>query len=513
MRTKWKRGCEQGLRALCVLLGLFTGGCASHKPNVAPPQRPNVAPAVLRSEADALQLDASHIEPMYTQVLAVDLPSVVKAATADNLAIQQARQAVEASQGRYESTVGSAFPALVPTALFHHVEGTVRATEGNLVGVGFNTFQLSVAVQWVINPGRVIYEIIAAKKRLAATEEREQTVILETLRRAALQYYDLVHAQASVSAAHQSVTEAEELLRTTTLRARTGVGVPADVLRAEAGLAQRRQDLILAMKGFYDASVALAVTLHLDSSVTLVPNIDELPSIHLVRVDLTIEELLGIAVLFRPDLQQVRTLLEAAAADKGSTWWGSFGPQFALGYEYGGITAHTNNIVPDKTTQRIEERTGRKVRLGDGLDDQTFAFGDRQRANAGVGWRLSASAFGDLKTAGAVHEHVRLEAERQLDQVRAQVVSASQASRANHDLVGLAGQQVTAAAEALRLSEANLKAGAMTTLDVLQAQDAVAQARLSHAEAVVRYNQSQVNLLAALGLLDEASLSPPVDEG
>ncbi len=49
----------------------------------------------------------------------------------------------------------------------------------------------------------------------------------------------------------------------------------------------------------------------------------------------------------------------------------------------------------------------------------------------------------------------------------------------------------------------------MTTLDVLQAQDAVTQARLRHAEAVVQFNQSQVNLLAALGLLDELTLTPP----
>ena len=84
---------------------------------------------------------------------------------------------------------------------------------------------------------------------------------------------------------------------------------------------------------------------------------------------------------------------------------------------------------------------------------------------------------------------------------------AAQASRANRELIGLANQQITAAQEALRLSEANLQAGAMTTLDVLQAQDAATQARLRYAASVVRYNQSQVNLLAALGLLDETTLT------
>lgn len=506
----------------------FAGGCAPRKPVTVVPERPNVAPTAAPAPAEALRLDASQVKPMYTEMLAIDLPSVVRVATAQNFDILQARQAVVVSRGQLESTVGAAFPALVPTALFEHVEGTVRATEGNLVGVGFNTFQPSIAVQWVINPGRVIYDIIAAKKRLLATEHQERAVILETLRRSVVQYYGLILGQARVSAARQGVTEAEELLRINRLRTRTGTGVPADELRAEARLAQRRQDLISAMMEFYNASVALALTLHVDSSVTLVPKIDELPPMHLVREDFAIEELLAIAVTFRPDLEQIRTLIEAVAADKGSTWWGAFGPQFQLGYQYGGITGHANNIVPAEgipgnlivnpasTTGSfssipvvnglIREGILRGSRRFDSRGDESFGFSDQQRFNAGVGWRLSVSAFGDLKAAGAVLQQARIEADRRLDRVRAEVVTTSQASKANKDLIGLARQQVIAAAEALRLTEANLKAGTMTTLDVLQAQDAATQARLRYAEAVVRYNQSQVNLLASLGLIDPEAL-------
>ncbi len=45
----------------------------------------------------------------------------------------------------------------------------------------------------------------------------------------------------------------------------------------------------------------------------------------------------------------------------------------------------------------------------------------------------------------------------------------------------------------------------MNTLDVLQGQEAVAQARLRSAGAVVRYSQAAVNVLAAIGLLHEQS--------
>ena len=518
------------LSSFCLASLIAAAGCMKPKIASEPPQRPDVTPTEQPSGVKPLTLDASHVKPMYTEMIAVDLSTVVKAAVADNLDIQQARQAVEASRGRYESTIGAAFPAIVPTALFEHVDGTVRATEGNLTRVGFNTFQPSIAVQWVGNPGRVYYDIAAAKKRLAASEQQEQAVMLETLRRSADGFYDLVLMQARVSAAHQGVKEAQELLRISTLRLQTGTGVHADQLRAQARLAQRQQELIAAMHEFYQTSVSLAVVLRLDAAVTLVPGISSLPPIQLVKDDLTIETLLEAALTFRPDLESVRTLAQAVAADKGAAWWGAWGPQFELKYQYGGITGHANNIVPAQgipgnlivnpatangsfspnplVNGVTKESILRGSRRLEGRDDQTFAFSDQQRASAGAGWRLSFAAFGDLKTANARRQQAVLAAQRRLDEVKAQVVAAAQASRANRDLITLAQQQVASAQEALRLSEAHLQAGQLTLLDVLQSQDAATQARLRYAQAVVRYNQSQVDLLAALGLLNETTLTP-----
>lgn len=491
----------------------WLGACATLQP-MQRPQRPDVAPAAAQEAAAALQLDASQIKPMYTELLPIDLPTVANVAVMDNYDIRQARQVVEASRGRVESAVGAAFPVIVPTALFEHVEGTVRATPGNLVGVGFNTFQPSIALQWVINPARVIYNIVAAKKRLSASEHEEQAVILETLRRAGVQFYDLALTQTHVAAARQGVVEAEELLRISKLRVATGSGVRADELRAEARLAQRQQESLISLSEFYKASVALAVTLHLDSTVTLVPRIESLPPIHLVRTDLGIDELLEIAVTFRPDLDLVRTLVEAVAADKGATWWGGFGPQFSFSYQYGGITGHSNNTVAAQEvdfrsgdlTDNVRESIAQRLRGTDHRRDESFVFSDQQRADAAVGWRLSLSSFGDLKTAGALKRQAIIDAERVLDRVRAEVVTAAQGSKTNNELIGLAQHQVTSATEALRLTQANLLAGTMTTLDVLAAQDAAAQARLRYARAVVRYNQAQINLLAALGLLSEETL-------
>lgn len=474
-----------------------------------------------------MPLDASQIQPLHRDILSIDLPTVLRIARAENFDIRLARRQVEVSRRQWERTVGGALPGVVPNAVFEHVEGTVRAIQGNLIGATFNTFQPAVAVQWITNPGQVIYELVASRKRLDASEHQERAVVIETLRRAAGQFYDLVLAQTQVQTARQAVAEAEELLRISRLQARTGTGVPADELRAEARLAERRQDLVSAVNGFYAASVALTLTLHLDSAVTLVPALADLPQVTLVSPELSLDDLLELAVAYRPDLAGVRKLVEAAAAARGAVWWGSFGPQFTLGYQYGGITGHADNVIPGQGipgTLIINPASANgsfsSNPLANGLiregiacgsaglahrRDQTAAFSDQMRYNAALGWRFTPAAFGDLRAARAVEEQTLIQAEQQVDRIRAQVVLAHQAGKANAELAALAVRQVAAAEEALGLTQANLQAGTMTTLDVLQAQDAVNQARLRHAAALVRYNQAPVDLLAALGVLNEAA--------
>ena len=184
-------------------------------------------------------------------------------------------------------------------------------------------------LQWVINPGQVAYDVIASKRRLEASDQQDEAVRQETTRSAAVQYYGIVLAQAQVTAAQQAIKDAEELLRINRLKLKTGTGLPVDVLRAEADLALKQQTLLTALNGFYNASVALTVTLDLDPTVMLVPVKGSMRETTLVRESLPIDALLVTAVHYRPDLQAVRLLLAASEADTGATTWGGLGPQVA----------------------------------------------------------------------------------------------------------------------------------------------------------------------------------------
>ena len=296
---------------LAPFLLLGVSGCADVQslqlahPSVAPATQPGAS----------LQVDASRIAPMYDhRLLAVDLPTVVRVATARNIDIQEAQQRVEASRGQYEASVGMIFPSITPNVTSLGIEGALASPTGLALATFSHTFPVAI-LQWIINPGLVAYDIVASRRRLIASEQQDQAVVLETTRLAAVQYYDVVLAQAQVAVARRAMQEVEELLRIERLRLKTGTGLQADELRAEAALAGRRQDLLTALTRFYDASVALTLTLHLDPTVMLVPVTGTMRQTTLVREDLQIDDMLVTSVHFATAARRRRRRYHVPAAN------------------------------------------------------------------------------------------------------------------------------------------------------------------------------------------------------
>ena len=487
MHENFARGASA---AFVFIMIAAVSGCTASKP-LTRAAFPKIAPEQIETEK-FVPLDRSHVPPMFSELLPIDLPTVFKVASAENLDIQQARVRVEAARGKLQSSIGGAFPVFAPTALFEQVDGTVRATKGDLLSVDFKTFQPYMLAQWVINPGKVYHDIVAARKRVLASRYQERAILQQTLRMAIIQYYELVLAQSRVAAVYQALAQSQELQRITQSRAREGAGLAADELRAQAELAGREQDLIVVLRGFYDASVALALTLRLESMVTLVPSAERMAQTTLVRTEMPIEDLLALALEHRDDLHAARTLVVAARNEKKSTWWGGLGASTQVGVQSGGILGQAHNVK------------------GSGVEH--FDLEPQDRLNASARWKLGLFTFGELKNSKAAEQQAYIEAERKLDLAKAEVVRAMQDGRSYASLIEKSNQQLKAADEAVRLSGANLRAGTMTVLDVLTSQTTLASARLRHYESIVRYNQAQVNLLAALGMVREDSVFPTPPE-
>lgn len=464
--------------AALVLSGVMAS-CALD-PAEPPATPPDVSP--LRSQTGGtLRLANSGVRPMYRDVLAIDLGTAARVASLDNIEILKSRQRVEASHGQLESAAAAVLPVVGPGIVLNHLQGVDISNLGVLQAAHFGTLNPAVLVQWALNPGQVYFDVIAARKRLLATEQQDRAVMMQTVRTAALQYYDLVLAQARVAVARESLAEAQEFLRLARRRYDAQTGLFVDVTRGEAVLAARQQDLATALNGFYKASVALGTTLYLDPTLTLVPKASELAPRDLVRNDLAIEDMLAIAVQWRPDLQSVNTLIAAADADTKALIWGVGMPNLSASYQAG--------------------------KFGSKADSQRFPLQNQEVSTASVGWVFNPTVFGQVKTAGADTQIAVLEGKRVIEDVKAQVVTSVQDSATSAQLIPLAQKQVRSTQEALRVTQQNFENGVGLFLDVLQAEDAVDQARLNNANAITSYNQAQVNLLAALGLIDQVKVA------
>src|SRR5258708_7489231 len=175
---------------LIGLLALATGGCLHETaqrrtlPSVAPSTQPLAT----------LQFVGTEIRPMYRELLAIDLPTVVQVAMARNIDIEQAKTRVDTYRGKYETSVEAVFPIIAPAFTYQNFEGANQNANGTLVFTNFNNILPAITVQWIVNPGRSYYDIVASKRRLQASRLGEEATELDAIRAAAIQYYDLVLA-------------------------------------------------------------------------------------------------------------------------------------------------------------------------------------------------------------------------------------------------------------------------------------------------------------------------------
>src|SRR5688500_7223776 len=113
-------GAGVAIRAF-LSLTVLVGGCSA--PRTATPVVPSVGPTT-RPAGETLELGQERPSPMYRELLAIDLPTVVLVARSQSLDIRQAKLRVEAAAGRYESSVGAIFPVVSPGISFEDVEGS-----------------------------------------------------------------------------------------------------------------------------------------------------------------------------------------------------------------------------------------------------------------------------------------------------------------------------------------------------------------------------------------------------
>jgi outer membrane protein TolC len=319
---------------------------------------------------------------------------------------------------------------------------------------------------------------LIANSDLQASTANQQTVTHQTQLQAALAYLDLVRAHGGLAINCDTLARAEQMLR----RAETGGAADnrVPIFRARTEINLRRQERATLEGQAAEASAQLAQLLHLKPTVDLRPADPAVVPVTLVSPDLTLDDMVVVALRNRPELAESRAQVESALGQWRQGQFGPFLPLLQAGYTGGYFGSGPNDVISHFNTE--------------GTTTVSLLW---QLHSLGLGDR--ANALGKKAGYHKAQDHV-VEVETQ---VASEVAFAAKQARIQKQVMESARKAVEEAMQWWQLEKDNLEKGdpgpGQGSLDLLVAGQTLAQARSQFLQIVIGYNQSQLKLFTALG--------------
>ena len=286
-------------------------------------------------------------------------------------------------------------------------------------------------------------------------------------------YYNLLNADADVSAAESLLTVAKTAHDTASKKYKAGSVARADVLKAETTLATRELELERAKNNREIAKGTLLTKMSFPASqeITIADMPDEFGSISENR---TIDELLAQAKKTRPDLLR-------ATANKDAAWHRRNG-------------AFLKNLLSISASGSIGWN-----------DDNIDSFARESRTSGSIGIRASMPIFAGfanmygLRSAQANYERAELQERTASDNADLDVFTAYQNYKTAQTVLKQTNTLLASAKESERVTSGMYKVGRATMLDWQQAQSELVNAQKQHNAAKYDVFTKRVAVALAVG--------------
>jgi len=337
-------------------------------------------------------------------------------------------------------------------------------------------------------------QVIQSEKSREISDYGVEQTIATTTRAVRNAYWNLAYANASLTVQQQSLDLARESLRETNARIQIGTTPPIDAVEAQAEVALRESNVILAQAQIDNAQDALRTLIFNPSAAdfwtTRIEPADQ-PAFQPITVD--VDGAVRNALQMRTDLLQARKSLESdaisvkyfrnqtlpdvtAAFDYGLTGLG--GTQFVRG------TGFPGPIIGE--TQRSFGSV-----IGDLFGNQfpNWTLALNISYPIGHSQQEASLARAELQTSQAVTQIKNAEL-----QVVTQVRNIARQVQTDAKLVESTGASRSLSEQRLDAEQKKLAAGTSTNFLVFQAQRDLAEARNNELNAILNYNQALVDL-------------------
>jgi outer membrane protein TolC len=126
--------------------------------------------------------------------LPLDLSTALRLATANNLEILEARARVREAGGEKTQALAAFLPVTSYSFTARKIDGRIQASFGELGDRTFSTLNPTGVLLLSVDPGKALFDTLAAHKLLDAATQQEESVTQHTLLTVAQQYFDLEQA-------------------------------------------------------------------------------------------------------------------------------------------------------------------------------------------------------------------------------------------------------------------------------------------------------------------------------
>lgn len=449
--------------AVLVILGCSTGA-VGQETGPTPPMQPKIQetplpPAVTLPAPPAVPKDVPN------RPLTADEAAQIALHHQPNITVAQGN--VYAAQGRHQQAKAGLLPTLGGTATYTNVAFAPVATLPLNTASGFQVTANLRQLIFDFNHTRdVVNQAHALELSSGANLTRVQSDTVLQVKQA---FYQYAQSDRLVTVNEANVRNAQSHLALAQARLNAGLGLPADVVRAQTAVADAIFNLNVARNNASVARVNLAQLMGIDPRTPIVLADTDEPAMSADDANALTAE----ALKRRPEVLQACLNLTAA--------------------KYAVSAAKTTDVPVITGNVGLLQRGDNLENLS--LGNNVITYG------VAVTWTPFDAGF----TKGRVEEACGnyLAAQAQLDSARLAVTSdVSQAYlnlKTAEQRAATAEAEVANATEAVRLTEGRYKSGLGTFLDVLDAQTALVTADTNRVNAQSAVNQARAALAHAIG--------------
>lgn len=433
------------------------------------------------------------LEAVYND--AISLKEVLDVTLKNNLPLRISQTGYENQKYLFWGSLGRFLPDFTMTYRNQEVDNSGQNTPPNKITTTSTTLRYPV-----YQGGAVLFGAMLQGYRAKAFKQAYFASINDALLAAYQGYYNLVLTQTILQIRVKSVEISRAQLALNEQLKSAGVGTNFAIYQSRTQLALDKQALLQAQVDLRQAALTLARVMNISLAVNLMPQESNVRELRLIRPTTSIDELINLTWKHRPELKQYE-YLRLAANRNIQVQQAPLLPQFQF---FTSLTDRGNTGSGGTSTVVIPGGGGGGGIGISGAGRRSFTWG------YDLNWNLPSMGvptYSNTLAARALARQALLQSNDQYLTVMQQVRSSYLNMVTTNEQVDVAAEAVVSASEQLRLANLRVTYGQGINLELIQAQRDYITAFTNHAQAIIRYNIAQAQLLRDTGMISVNTLT------